>query len=66
MRATGFSGLGYEIKQILESTIFRNCSYSMPSPLIYQEIVISRPLQLARFVDIMIRSPVTQHLSDLT
>jgi hypothetical protein len=65
LREGGFNSLGYELSTTLKPIIFQFANYVLPSSKIYEEVVINRPLQLGRFVELVTTSTFLQHLPDV-
>lgn len=61
LRDGGFNSLGYELKLVLKPLIFTHAGYVPPSSQIYDEVVVSRPLHITRFIELLTKSQFTQH-----
>ena len=66
LREGGFNTLGYELRLILKPHIIEYSTYKLPPTRIYEEIIINRPLLLAKFVELISTSTFMQHLPDIT
>jgi hypothetical protein len=65
LREGGFSSLGFELRNSLKPHILEHGGYALPASRIYEEIVVSRPLHLGRFVELLATSTFVQHLPEV-